>query len=187
VDVATDGSGCNDEAVRIAAAVKRDSEHTIAQGIVKTAEERGLSAPRAGQFEATPGHGVRALVDGKEFYVGGPAMLLRLAVTPAAAVRERTVRAATRGQVSVYLLASSSAVAAFAIADAVRPESQEAIKRLHHQQIEVVMLTGDPKAVAESVATDIGIDSVFAEVLPPGRVNKDQRAKKRGETRGHGG
>ena len=75
-------------------------------------------------------------------------MLKRLALTPPAAVREAADRAAARGQASIYLLTSTAAVAAFAVADAVRPESREAIQRLHEQGIEVVMLTGDAKAVA---------------------------------------
>jgi Cu2+-exporting ATPase len=181
VDVATDGSLSANDALRLAAAVERDSEHTIAQGIVKSAEEQTLSVPNAEQFEAIPGHGVRAIVEGKEFYMGGPAMLKRLALTPAAAVREAADRAAARGQASVYLLTSTDAVAAFVVADAVRPESRDAIQRLHDQGIEVVMLTGDAKAVAKAVATDLGIDSVFAEVLPGGKVDKIKELKARGK------
>jgi P-type Cu2+ transporter len=177
VDVATDGSLSANDALRIAAAVERDSEHTIAQGIVKSAEERMLNVPKADQFEAIPGHGVRAVVEGKEFYMGGPAMLKRLAVTPSAAVREAAERAAVRGQASIYLLTSKAAVAAFTIADAVRPESREAIQRLHAQQIEVVMLTGDAKAVADAVAAELGIDTVFAEVLPGDKVDKIKELK----------
>ena len=180
VDVATDGSLTENDALRIAAAVERDSEHTIAQGIVKSAEEQALIVPKADQFEAIPGHGVKAVVEGKEFYMGGPAMLKRLAVTPSAAVREAAERAAIRGQASIYLLTSKAAVAAFTIADAVRPESREAIQRLHAQQIEVVMLTGDAKAVADAVAADLGIDTVFAEVLPGDKVDKIK------ELKGHG-
>lgn len=89
-------------------------------------------------------------------------MLKRLTLTPAAAVREAAHRAAARGQASVYLLESTDAVAAFTVADAVRPESRGAIQRLHDQGIEVVMLTGDAKAVADAVAADLGIDAVFA-------------------------
>ena len=181
VDIATDGSLSNSEALRIAAGIERDSEHTIAQGIVKSAEEQGLSVPKAEEFEAVPGHGVRAVVDGRELYVGGPAMLRRLRVTPAGAVRKVAERAAARGQASVYLLTSTNAVAALAVADAVRPESREAIQRLHDQGIEVVMLTGDARAVAEAVAADLGIDSVFAEVLPADKVNKIQELKNRGK------
>ena len=181
VDIATDGSLNANEALRLAAAVERDSEHTIAQGIVKSAEEQQLAAPEAEHFEAIAGHGVRAVVEGREFYVGGPALLRRLGVTPAAAVREAAERAASRGQASVYLLTSKSAVAAFAVADAVRPESRDAIQRLHAQQIEVVMLTGDAKAVANAVASDLGIDQVFAEVLPGDKVDKIRELKAQGK------
>jgi Cu2+-exporting ATPase len=177
VDTATDGSLTADEALRLAAAVERDSEHTIAQGIVKSAEERKLSVPKAEQFEAIPGHGVRAIVEGKELYMGGPAMLTRLALTPATAVREAADRAAARGQASVYLLTSKAALAAFTVADAVRPESREAIQRLHDQGIEVVMLTGDAKAVA----ADLGFDTVFAEVLPGDKVEKIKALKSQGK------
>ena len=180
VDVATDGSVAADEALRLAAAVERDSEHTIAQGIVKSAEERKLSVPRAEQFEAIAGHGVRAVVGGKELFIGGPAMLKRLALTPASAVAEAADRAAERGQASVYLLTAQAAVAAFTVADAVRAESREAIQRLHDQGIEVVMLTGDAKAVAKAVAADLGIDTVFAEVLPAEKVDKVKELKGQG-------
>lgn len=181
VDIATDGRLDANEALRLAAAVERDSEHTIAQGIVKSAEEQALLAPKAEQFEAIAGHGVRAVVEGREFYMGGPAMLRRLGVTPAATVREAAERAASRGQASVYLLTSKSAVAAFAVADAIRPESRDAIQRLHRQQIEVVMLTGDAKAVANAVASDLGIDQVFAEVLPGDKVDKIRELKAQGK------
>jgi len=181
VDLTTDGSLTDDEALRIAAAVEHDSEHTIAQGIVKTAEEKRLLSARAEGFEAIAGHGVRALVEGKEFYMGGPAMLRRLGVTPAAKVREAAERAASRGQASVYLLTPTSAVAAFAVADAVRPESRDAIQRLHDQKIEVVMLTGDARAVADAVGKDLGIDTVFAEVLPEQKVDKIKELKSRGK------
>jgi P-type Cu2+ transporter len=177
VDITTDGKLSTTEALRLAASVEGDSEHTIAQGIVRSAEEQGLSLAKTDQFAAIPGHGVRAVIDGREFYMGGPAMLQRLAVTPVAAVREAAERAASRGQSSVYLLTSTSAVAAFAVADAVRPESRDAIQRLHEQRIEVVMLTGDAKAVAGTVAAELGIDTVFAEVLPENKVDKIKELK----------
>ena len=181
VDVATDGSTSATDALRIAAAVERDSEHTIAQGIVKSAEEQALSVPKADQFKAIPGYGVQAIVGGKEFYIGGPAMLRRLVLTAPAAVREAADRAASRGQASIYLLTSTAAVAAFTVADAVRPESREAVQRLHDQGIEVVMLTGDAKAVATAVAADLGIDTVFAEVLPGEKLDKVKELKAAGK------
>ncbi len=181
VDVVTDGSMTANDALRIASAIERDSEHTIAKGIVKSAEEQALSVPKAERFQAIPGHGVTAVVEGQQFYVGGPAMLNSLGLSPEAAVREAADRAAARGQASIYLLTSNSAVAAFTVADAVRPESREAIQRLHEQQIEVVMLTGDARAVAETVAADLGIDTVFAEVLPGEKVDKIKELKSQGK------
>ena len=108
-------------------------------------------------------------------------MLKRLALTPPAAVREAADRAAHRGQASIYLLTPKAAVAAFTVADAVRPESREAIQRLHEQGMEVVMLTGDAKAVANAVAADLGIDTVFAEVLPGEKVDTIKELKAQGK------
>ena len=181
VDIATDGSLEPNEALRLAAGVERDSEHTIALGIVRSAEERGLAVPKADQFEAIPGHGVRAVVQGDEFYMGGPAMLRRLNVSPSSILRGAADRAASRGQACVYLLTRSGAVAAFTVADAVRAESREAIRRLHKQRVEVVMLTGDARAVAQAVAADLGIDTVFSEVLPGEKVDKITELKSRGK------
>jgi Cu2+-exporting ATPase len=181
VDVTTDGSMDAREALRVAAAIERDSEHTIARGIVTSAEEQHLDVPTAEQFEAIPGHGVRAVVETREFYMGGPAMLRRLTLVPAAAVSEAAERAASRGQACVYLLNTTQVVAAFTVADAVRPESREAIQRLHDQSIEVVMLTGDAKAVANAVAADLHIDSVFSEVLPGDKVAKITELKAQGK------
>jgi Cu2+-exporting ATPase len=181
VDIATDVTLNSNDALRLAAAIERDSEHAMAHAIVASAEERGLRIPKAEQFEAIPGYGVRAVVDRKEFYVGGPAMLRRLAITPASAVREVADRAALRGNASVYLCTSKTALAAFAVADAVRPESRDAIQRLHLQEIEVVMLTGDARAVANAVGADLGIDTVFAEVLPEEKVDKISELKARGK------
>src|SRR5690606_724859 len=95
-------------------------------------------------------------------------------------VRSAAEAAAGRGQASIYLIVEDEVVAAFAIADQVRPESKEAIDRLHAENIEVVMLTGDARAVAEAVAAELGIDTVFAEVLP------DQKADRIRELQGQG-
>ncbi|HET9947634.1 MAG TPA: heavy metal translocating P-type ATPase [Longimicrobiales bacterium] len=160
------------EALRMAAAVERDSEHTIAQGIVRSAEEKGLDVPPAEGFEAIPGHGVRARVEGRTLHVGGPAMLRRLGAELPEALSVAVERAAGRGQTSVVLLEGERPLAVFAVADQIRPESREAVRRLHDAGIEVVMLTGDSRAVAEAVAAELGIDAVFAEVLPEQKVEK---------------
>jgi len=181
VGITTDGSVTGDEALRIAAAVERDSEHTIARGIVRSAEERRLIIPEADQFKAIPGEGAQAVVDGREFYVGGPALLRRLKATAPPVLREAAEKGAARGETAVYLLTPTDAIAVFAVADAVRFESREAVQRLHDQGIEVVMLTGDSRAVAEAVAADLDIDTVFAEVLPEEKMEKIRELKNRGK------
>ncbi|MEX1181982.1 MAG: heavy metal translocating P-type ATPase [Gemmatimonadota bacterium] len=171
----------NDEALRLAAAVEHDSEHTIAQGIVKSAEEKQLAATRATEFEAIPGHGVRAVVEGREMHMGGPALLERLGAVLPGDLQNAVDRAAGRGQASVVLLEGSRPLAVFAVADQIRPESYEAIQRLHENNIEVVMLTGDARPVAEAVARELGIDTVYAQVLPEQKVEKIRELQAQGK------
>jgi Cu2+-exporting ATPase len=159
-----------DEALRLAAALERDSEHPVARAIVASAGERGLAAPPASDVEYIPGRGVRGTVEGRSLAAGGPNLLASLGAEPGPALREAAERAASRGQGTIYLAeeraAGARVLAAFAVADAVRPESAEAVRRLHDERIEVVMLTGDARPVAEAVARELGIDTVFAQVLP---------------------
>ncbi|MCL4848855.1 MAG: heavy metal translocating P-type ATPase [Acidobacteria bacterium] len=181
VDVTTaEGLGPR-EALRLAAAVEHDSEHTIAQGIVKSAVEDGLEVPAAAGFQAIPGHGVRAQVEGRELHMGGPALLRRLDAEPDARLREAAELAAGRGQSAIYLLEGRRALAVFAVADAVRPESAEAVGRLHADGVDVVMLTGDSRAVADAVAHELEIDTVFAEVLPDQKAMRIQELQRQGK------
>jgi Cu2+-exporting ATPase len=181
VEITTREGLSHDEALGLAAATERDSEHTIAQGIVKSAEERRLSIPVAEQFQAIAGHGVQAVVGGRQLQLGGPALLRRLSVEPTSDLRQAIDRAASRGQAAITMLEQSTAIAVFAVADAVREESREAVQRLHEQGIEVIMMTGDAKAVANAVAQDLGIDSVFAEVLPEQKSSIIQNVQQQGK------
>jgi Cu2+-exporting ATPase len=169
------------EALRLAAAVERDSEHPVAQAIVKSAGERGAAVPATTAFEAIPGHGVRAMVEGRVLQVGGPNLLRQLGVEPAAELGKAAERAAERGQGVIYLVEDGRTLAAFAVADAVRPESAEAVRRLHEHGIEVVMLTGDAWSVADAVAGELGIDTVFAQVLPEQKAAKIQELQRQGK------
>jgi Cu2+-exporting ATPase len=181
VDVATADGLAPEEALRLAAAVERDSEHTIAQGIVRSAEERGLAVRAAESFEAIPGKGVRARMDGRTLYMGGPALVRARSLEVPAGLRDATERAARRGQASIYLADERQALAAFAVADVIRPESREAVRALHAEGIEVVMMTGDARPVAEAVAQELGIDTVFAEVLPEEKASKIEELQRAGK------
>jgi Cu2+-exporting ATPase len=180
VDMAVDGMD-EAEALRLAAAVERDSEHPIARAIVTSAEERGITPPAAEGFAAIPGRGVRARVEGRDLMVGGPNLLDAEGVVPPPALTEAADRAAQAGRAAMFMLEGGRAVAMFATADAIRPESAEAVRRLHDAGIEVVMMTGDAQAVADAVAKEIGIETVFAQVLPEHKADRIRGLQARGK------
>ncbi len=172
VDSLIADGGAEGEALALAAAVEGDSEHFIARAFRRAAEDRDLSLPAVTQFGALKGRGVRAEVEGRDVYVGGPRLLEMLAIQLPADVGAFAAAAGQKGQAVIYLLRDSGIVAAFALADVIRPESKEAVRRLHEMNVEVAMLTGDSEAVAKAVAAELGIDQYFAEVLPE---TKDQK------------
>jgi Cu2+-exporting ATPase len=181
VEIATASGLAADDALQVAAAVERDSEHMIARGIVTSAEERGLSVPPVTNFQAVPGQGVRAVVAGREYWLGGPALQRSLGLKAPPVLREAADRAAAKGQAAIYLAEGSEVHAVITVADAVREESREAVRRLHEERVEVVMLTGDARPVAEAVAKELGIDAVLAEVLPEEKAAKIRELQQRGE------
>jgi P-type Cu2+ transporter len=176
------------EALQLAAAVERDSEHTIAQGIVRSARERNLSVPPAEDFQALPGLGVKGRVDGRTLLVGGPNLLRSRSIALPAELQRTVDEAAARGRAAVYLVEDAgkdrggpTVLAALAVADVVREESKTAVRELHDQHIKVVMLTGDARPVAQAVAQELGIDNVFAEVLPDQKVSVIEQLRNAGE------
>jgi Cu2+-exporting ATPase len=181
VEITTKTGLAHDEALALAAAVERDSEHTIARGIVKSAEERKLAIPRSEQFQAVRGRGVQATVGGRRLLLGGPALLRGHDVKVDPLLQAAIDRAAARGQTAITLMEPTTPLAVFAVADAVREESREAVQRLRVQNIEVIMITGDAQPVARAVAEDLGIDTVFAEVLPEQKAAKVTEVQARGE------
>ncbi|WP_394355000.1 copper-translocating P-type ATPase [Halorarum halophilum] len=172
VDMATVEGVDGDEALSLAAAVEGDSEHMIARAIRQAADERGIGVPPAADFEAMKGRGVRASVDGDEVYVGGPNLLNHLNSNVPSALRSFADEAGENAQTVVYLVREGDPIAAFAMADVIREESYRVVDALHDLGIEVAMLTGDSQDVADAVAEELGIDTVFAEVLPEDKDKK---------------
>ena len=181
VAVRTAGGLDEREALRVAAAVEQDAEHPVARAVVRSAAERGLSVPRVDGFEAIPGYGVRASLGGRRLAVGGPNLIQRDRIAVPAELEAFGAESAARGQGVIYLSQDGSALAAFAVADAVRPESAEAVRQLHSQRLQVVMLTGDARSVAEAVGNELGIDTVFAQVLPEEKVQKVEELQRQGK------
>lgn len=172
VDIGTVDGWSSDQALALAAAIEGDSEHTIARGIRQSAEQRYLDLPTVTEFEAIQGRGVTAASGGHTFYVGGSSILEFLDLVAPQELAPLTDQAASQGQNVVYLIQDSQVMAALILADVIRPESKDAVQKLHEMGVEVAMLTGDSQAVANAVAEELGIDQVFAEVLPE---YKDQK------------
>ncbi len=181
VEITTRGGLKSEDALALGAAIERDSEHTIAQGIVKSAEERGLAILTAESFQAIPGRGVQAVVEGRLLLLGGPALLRQLDAQLDTPLQAAIDRAAGRGQSAITMVEEATVLAVFAIADAVRDESREAVQRLHEQRVDVIMMTGDAWAVAKAVATELGIDTVFADVLPDQKASRIKEVQQQGK------
>ena len=170
-----------DDALALAAAVESDSEHMIAQAIREAASERGVTVPDANGFEAMKGRGVRATVRGQEIYVGGPNLLNHLDSEVPESLTDFADEAGENAQTVVYLVRDGDLVASFAMADVIRDESYRVVEALHDLGIEVAMLTGDSADVANAVAEELGIDTVFAEVLPEDKDTKVQELQDEGK------
>nr|WP_148680586.1 copper-translocating P-type ATPase [Halovivax ruber] len=162
----TVGGVDENEALALAAAVEGDSEHMIARAIREAADDRGVETPASDGFEAMKGRGVRAVVDGNEVFVGGPNLLTHLDSAVPSDLQTFAEEAGENAQTVVYLVRAGEPIAAFAMADVIRGESYQVVDALHDLEVEVAMLTGDSQDVANAVATELGIDTVFAEVLP---------------------
>jgi Cu2+-exporting ATPase len=162
----------DDRALALATAIEGDSEHLIARGIRRKAEEGGVTPLQVNDFEAIKGRGIQATHDGRAVYVGGPRLLEMLDTDLSDELTRFTSESGRKGQSVVYLVDEHRAVAAFALADVVRPESRQAVSRLQEMGVEVAMLTGDSEAVANAVAAELNIGTVFAEVL---HEHKDQK------------
>jgi Cu+-exporting ATPase len=147
------------EALRLIASVERASEHPLAQAIVKGAEQRGLELHSVENFRSITGHGVEGLVAGHRVVAGS-----RRAMQPFGAVPE--------GQGTIFAAIDGRVVARIALADPIKETTPEAVKALRGEGIRLVMLSGDARATAEAVGRELGIDEVFAEVLPEDKLEK---------------
>jgi Cu2+-exporting ATPase len=154
-----------------AAAVERDSEHALAQVIVADAKRRGLTPLRASAFEALPGLGAQALVNGVTVAVGGPRFLTLRKAEPSPEIAEAATVWSSEGKTVLFVIADRVVLGALALEDEIRLESIEAVDKLHRLGMRVTMITGDSQAVASSVAKRIGVDDVLAEVLPADKAS----------------
>ena len=174
----TSVDGDDDRVLRLAAAVESDSEHPLARAIVRAGTELG-GVPSGSGFVAMSGRGVEAFVDGARVAVGGPALVAERNwdITAIAAATSDWV---SRGAGVLYVAADGEAIGALALEDEVREESRATVDRLHRLGVQVAMITGDARQVAEAVGADLGIDEILAEVLPEDKHSKVAELQARG-------
>ncbi|MEZ5282299.1 MAG: copper-translocating P-type ATPase [Acidimicrobiales bacterium] len=168
-----------DRVLALAAAAERQSEHPIALAISDAAHDLG-DIPDARQFEAMAGRGVSAMVEGEQVYVGGPALMDELDIEQPSEFEDATRRWSDGGAAVLWVIVAGAAVGALSLADEIRPESHQAVQALHDLGIQVLLITGDAEQVARSVADDLGIDEVFAGVLPDQKDAKVDELQQRG-------
>ncbi|HVS15351.1 MAG TPA: heavy metal translocating P-type ATPase [Thermoanaerobaculia bacterium] len=167
------------EVLRLAAGLESQSEHPIAAGIVRAAQERDISVPVPEGFRAIPGKGAQARVEGLDVKAVSPGYLTEqdLSVDDA-----RVAKVAAEGKTVVFLLVDEQPAGALALADVIRPEARSALQRLKEMGIQSMMLTGDAREVAEWVAGELGLDEYFAQVLPHEKSAKIREVRERGLT-----
>jgi Cu2+-exporting ATPase len=168
------------DVLALAAAVEADSEHPIAMAIVQGARARGIETRAAEAFEALPGRGARATIDGRAVHVGAPRLLEELGAAPPAELVSVTDAWAADGRTVLPVVAGGRVVGARAVEDEIRPESAEAVRQLHELGVKVALITGDSQAVADSVARRLGIDEVAAQVLPADKAAAVERFQRGG-------
>ena len=171
------------ELLALAAAAEADSEHPVARAIVAAAAahpEASRRQIRATGFSAASGRGVRSTVDGAEILVGGPNMLREFNLTTPAELTDTTSAWTGRGAGVLHIVRDGQIIGAVAVEDKIRPESRAAVKALQDRGVKVAMITGDAQQVAHAVGQDLGIDEVFAEVLPQDKDTKVTQLQERG-------
>lgn len=163
------------ELLKYAAALEQNSEHPIATGIIQKAKDLSVQIPSAGNFNAITGKGVEASVDGNDIKVVSPGYLKEKNI----ALPDTYNADAT--ETVVFVLVNNKLAGYVALSDTIRPESAEAIRILHDNKIKSVLLTGDNRQVAETVARKLGMSSFFAEVLPHQKLEKIKELQDKGE------
>lgn len=169
-----------DEVLRLAASAERNSEHPLAEAVVKAASAKGLPLIEVSDFTAMPGHGVEAALNGKRLLVGNLA-LMREHDLPLDSIVTVAEQLWEQGKTVLFLVVDGNLAGVIALADTLKPEAKEVVGMLHEMGIEVAMLTGDNVRAADAIAREAGIDRVLAEVLPENKALEVQRLRDEGK------
>jgi Cu+-exporting ATPase len=169
-----------DEIIRLAASVERGSEHPLGEALLAEAGERGLTLSEPQGFNATAGHGVEAEVDGLKVMVGNLRMMEERHI-PLNGLNEAVEQLQIEAKTAILVAIDHQVQGVIGIADTVKEGSIEAIQRLHDMGLKVVMITGDNRQTAEAIGSQVGVDSVLAEVLPGEKATQVKKLQTEGE------
>jgi Cu+-exporting ATPase len=164
--------------LRLAASAEAGSEHPLGEAVVRSAEERGISRSTASQFNAVPGYGVEAVVEGRQILIGTALLLQNRGIEPDQAAAHRL---ADEGKTPIFVALDGAFAGIIAIADPIKEGSVNALQRLHALGLEVLMLTGDNRRTAGAIARQVGVDRVLAEVLPEGKGEEIKKLQAQGK------
>ncbi|MEQ1855229.1 MAG: heavy metal translocating P-type ATPase [Longimicrobiales bacterium] len=176
-------SGDETELLRLAASAERNSEHPLGEAVVHAAEQRGLTLAATTHFEAVPGKGIAAVVEGNPVLVGTQRLLVEWGVATDAAFTDEAARLEESGETPLWVASGGSVVGLIGVADSVKDGSAHAIRALRGAGLEVIMLTGDSERVARRIAAEVGIDTVRAEVLPSEKADVVRQLQRDGAHR----
>ena len=169
-----------EELLRLALALEQKSEHPLARAIVQKGEERNMKAEEVSQFQALPGNGVTAELDGKKLSTGNLKFIRTQAEVPAD-IQAQSERLAEQGKTPLFFCRDKALVGIIAVADVIKEDSPQAVREMQGMGIRVVMLTGDNERTARAIGAQAGVDEVIAGVLPDGKESVIRRLKKQGK------
>lgn len=170
----------DEEFLRMVAAAEKKSEHPLAEAIVNGAVSRGINIPKTEQFEAIPGHGIRAVVEGRELLIGTRKLLTSRNIAYNEAISNME-DLETGGKTAMLVAIDGAYTGLVAVADTIKETSKIAVSRLKQLGIEVVMITGDNQRTAHAIAKEVGIEHVLAEVLPEGKAEEVKKLQAQGK------
>ena len=179
-DIIPAGGVSRERLLRIAASCEKGSEHPLGEAIVKKAEEENLDLLRVDRFEAIPGHGIEASVEGMDVLIGNMKLMDGRGIA-LGEMEEQSERLAVEGKTPMFIAADNGIMGVIAVADVVKESSVKAVKKLQSMGIEVIMITGDNRNTAGAIARQVGISRVLAEVLPQDKANVVKKLQSEGK------
>ncbi|SHK26511.1 copper-translocating P-type ATPase [Paramaledivibacter caminithermalis] len=178
-NIITRGNYSQDSLLQIAATAEKGSEHPLGEAIVNKAEEKKISLLKAEDFYAIPGHGIEVTIEGDNILLGNEKLMKDRDIE--VTLKDEAVQLAKEGKTPMFIAINNRLEGIIAVADVVKENSKEAIKRLHDMGIQVAMITGDNKRTADAIAKQVGIDIVLAEVLPEDKANEVKKFQEKGK------